>query len=356
MVIDSLSSQTSGSGSGSSIDVSTKNDKITISDNSNTLSDSDDFLSGNAETNPTTMKRSLLSSLWTYIKNKISSVLGLSENGYEGSGTFGINRKPGSTIGNYSFAEGIGTTASGDGSHAEGNISKASGDYSHAEGNSEASGDYSHAESISVASSYGAHAEGFGTTASGQCSHAEGRNTTASGDGSHAEGYSTITSGDSSHAEGDKTTASNHCSHAEGDNTTASGVCSHAEGYSTTASGYYSHVQGKYNVVDSSDIYADIIGKGTDDSARKNIEATTWTGDKRLKGTVYVNCDDDSTNGYVLIRADSIAPTFSTSKTYSVGDCVTYGSVLYKCTTAHTAGNWDSTHFTATTIVELLNL
>lgn len=53
--------------------VSVKNDKITISDNSTTLSDSEAFISGSAETNPTSLKRHSLSSLWTYISGKISS-------------------------------------------------------------------------------------------------------------------------------------------------------------------------------------------------------------------------------------------------------------------------------------------
>lgn len=53
--------------------VSAKQDKITISDNSATLSDSDNFLSGTAGTNPVNMKKTTLSKLWTYISAKISS-------------------------------------------------------------------------------------------------------------------------------------------------------------------------------------------------------------------------------------------------------------------------------------------
>ena len=53
--------------------VSVKNDKITIATNTATLSDSDSILSGSAGTNPTSLKRSLLSSLWTYIKGKVSN-------------------------------------------------------------------------------------------------------------------------------------------------------------------------------------------------------------------------------------------------------------------------------------------
>lgn len=44
-----------------------------------------------------------------------------------------------------------------------------------------------------------------------------------------------------------------------------------------------------------------------------------------------------------------IAPTFSASSTYAVGDYVIYNDQLYKCITAHT-GAWDENNFAATTI------
>ena len=42
----------------------------------------------------------------------------------------------------------------------------------------------------------------------------------------------------------------------------------------------------------------------------------------------------------------SVAPTFNTSTSYTVGDMVTYNSILYTCTTAHSAGAWNASHFT----------
>lgn len=74
------------------------------------------------------------------------------------------------------------------------------------------------------------HAEGAGTTASGRSSHAEGQDTTASGFGSHAEGFFTRATGAESHAEGENTTASGVRSHAEGDGTIASSYNQHAQG------------------------------------------------------------------------------------------------------------------------------
>lgn len=51
-----------------------------------------------------------------------------------GTGSFSLNRKFNTTVGDYSFTEGYGTTASGKSSHAEGYGTTASGQSSHAEG------------------------------------------------------------------------------------------------------------------------------------------------------------------------------------------------------------------------------
>ena len=299
-----------------------------------------------------------------------------------GTGSFSLNRKVGTPIGEWSFAEGSETTASGGASHAEGYDTTASGDYSHSEGTSTtALGDSSHAEgrdttagqmgfkvtacekltdttgtytltsvtglainqrysvhlssvkedcgkitaidttnkkitvdgyphiALSSSSSSTAnyitivdeptlgdilvsgqysHAEGLETTASGNRSHAEGYKTTSSGAVSHAEGHDATASGNRSHAEGYKTTSSGSSSHAEGSETTASGYYSHAEGYNTTAASDSQHVQGKYNIEDSSNTYADIVGNGTSDTARSNAATVDWSGNAWYAGDVYV--------------------------------------------------------------------
>lgn len=106
-------------------------------------------------------------------------------------------------------------------------------------------GDYSHAEGYgTTAVSLNSHAEGNYTTAAGGSSHAEGNGTTASGNSSHAEGYYTTASGSCAHTEGGQTTASSNYSHAEGCQTIASGNSSHAEGSATKAIGNYSHAEG----------------------------------------------------------------------------------------------------------------
>ena len=160
--------------------------------------------------------------------------------------------------GKYSHAEGIFTKATKKASHAEGQETVASGDYSHAEGDK------------TTASGISSHAEGFGAFASGNYSHAES-NGRATGELSHAEGGSTTSSGD--------------CSHAEGQETVASGDCSHAEGQGTIATGNHQHVSGKYNVEDTENKYAFIIGggnktgtSGNEKINRTNIFAIGWDG------------------------------------------------------------------------------
>ena len=178
-----------------------------------------------------------------------------------GTGSFSLNRKAGTIIGYNSHAEGYNTTASGIYSHAEGSDTAASG--------------------------YSSHAEGNNTTASGDRSHAEGNNTTASKVNSHAEGLNTKALGNNSHAEGQNTTASGESSHAEGYYAITSGFGSHAEGNNTKASSPTQHVQGKFNIEDSSNVYADIIGNGNS-SKPSNAATVDWSGNAWYAGDVYV--------------------------------------------------------------------
>ena len=142
---------------------------------------------------------------------------------------------------------------------------RATGIHSHAEGNyTTANGEY-------------AHAEGNGTIASSSNSHAEGGGTKASGGSSHAEGASTVAGGSCSHAEGASTSASGSCAHAEGNSAIAKGSYSHAGGYGTIAAGEAQTAIGKYNVKDTENKYAFIIGNG-DSSTRSNVLSVSWDG------------------------------------------------------------------------------
>lgn len=156
------------------------------------------------------------------------------------------------------------------------------------------------AESSSYTIGEYAFAQGYDTKASGDCSHSEGSYTNASGNYSHAEGDETQASGNYSHAEGTYSISSGTASHTEGTDTVASGVASHAEGSYTTASGYFSHtsglvttaqrksqtVIGEYNTLDTGGSgisdrgdFAFIVGNGTSDNSRSNAATISWNGD-----------------------------------------------------------------------------
>ena len=284
----------------------------------------------------------------------------LAQNDPAGTGSFSMNRKAGSTIGTNSVAVGTDTTATGNSSHAEGYNTKANSNYSHAEGYlTTASGLAAHAEGQSTTtkgnsghsegyrtSALGAysHAEGSSTNkastsytsstsndtiisdwgsskfslAKGEASHVEGKDCLALGNYTHAEGYNTIASQYYSHAEGEKvtasgyyshaegrvTTASGHTSHAEGAHTTASGSCSHAEGVNTIAAGDYQHVQCKYNVADTENKYAHIVGNGSSDTVRSNAHTLDWDGNAWFAGDVYVGGSDQSTGDKLVKQSE----------------------------------------------------
>ena len=238
-----------------------------------------------------------------------------------------------------SHAEGYTTTASGTNSHAEGYQVTASGSSSHAEGQSSvASGSCAHAEGISTRSKgQGSHAEGYSTTSIGYVSHAEGystnktpdtitsstSNTTiietynttpftlSKGQGSHAEGYDTLAIGSyASHAEGRQTKATGDYSHAEGQDTLASGIRSHAEGYGTIAKSSNQHVQGKYNIEDTSSLYAHIVGNGSA-SDRSNAYTLDWDGNAWFAGNIYLggtSQDDATIKGFIVHNSTTSLP------------------------------------------------
>lgn len=230
--------------------------------------------------------------------------------------------------GQYSHASGAQTIASGQYSHATGAFTEASGHYSYAEGNdTESSGTGSHSEGQeTTASGNYSHSEGEETTASSTGSHAEGLQTTASGAYSHSEGYKTTASKNSAHAEGGQTTASEDFSHAEGEETTASGLDSHSEGYKTVAYGSYSHAQnkgtkassnsqtaiGKYNIDDTSDTYALIVGNGSGDSSRSNAFSIDWSGNVMAAGNITIPAGNVKD-----VNGNNKTPTILTSTTIS---------------------------------------
>ena len=235
-----------------------------------------------------------------YIDNAVSSI---DTDNLVITNSISIGRKADTEIGTKSLAVGINTEASGNFSHAEGNSTTASGNSSHTEG------------AMTTASASCSHAEGNGTTASASCSHAEGTNTKASGYYSHTEGSNTKASGYASHAEGHYSEASGDYSHAEGFATTASGEYSHAEGARTIASSEYQHVQGRFNIEDSTNTYAHIVGNGedieTDEGEQviySNAHTLDWNGNAWFAGDVSVGA-----NNKVLATKEYVDNTINTN-------------------------------------------
>ena len=158
-------------------------------------------------------------------------------------------------------------------------------------------------------------AEGRNLETTGFASHAEGDGSVASGPVSHAEGTSNA-SGSTSHAEG-FSTASGNTSHAEGSFTNASGDYSHAQNYGTRAASFAQTAIGQYNVADSSNQYALIIGNG-DINQRSNALTVDWNGD--------VACSGIKTNNYIRLTSAN-NPTYNNTYIVAVdGDA--NGSVM----------------------------
>ena len=77
--------------------------------------------------------------------------------------------------------------------------------------------------------------------------------------------------------------------HAEGESTESSGIASHSEGTGTIANANAQHVQGKYNVEDTENKYAHIVGGGSSNTDRKNIHTLDWEGNAEYAGDVIAN-------------------------------------------------------------------
>ena len=76
-----------------------------------------------------------------------------------------------------------------------------------------------------------------------------------------------------------------------------------------------------------------------------NTFAIRWQAFKLMTDTVH-----QADTAHISQNTANFAPAFSEVTSYAVGDYVTYNNVLYRCTTAHTAGVWVAGHFTAVTV------
>lgn len=153
----------------------------------------------------------------------------------------------------------------------------------------------------------------------------------ASGSASHAEGQDTQASGVYSHAQNYAAKATGYASHAEGQSSKASGSASHAEGYYTRAAGKYQHAQGKWNVEDTEDRYAHIVGNGTQESARSNAHTLDWDGNAWFAGNVRVggtSYDDASSMASTNLYTATVGTTWTAVDTGGYSQTVTVTGML----------------------------
>jgi hypothetical protein len=191
-------------------------------------------------------------------------------------------------IGNYSFATGRLTIASGDASTSMGARTTAIGLSSTAMGSlTTAGGEYSTAMGkYTNATGYASTAIGDSTLASGTMSFASGFRSIASGFYSTAMGESTNATGNYSTAMGTETTASGISSTAMGKSSGAFGGTSTAMGVGIQARGYAGTVIGMYNDPTMSSVEPFpssitplfVIGNGDDDANRSNAMVVIKTG------------------------------------------------------------------------------
>ena len=172
---------------------------------------------------------------------------------------------------------------------------------------------------------------GYDTVASGYASHAEGYMTNAKEDFSHAEGNQTKATSYASHAEGYKTEAINkEATHAEGYETSASGFAAHSEGYNTKARGDYQHVQGKYNIEDTENKYAHIVGNGSKDDndniTYSNAHTIDWEGNAWFSGTILMGKDSKE-----LVTKEYVEKEVLSNIENHINNAISNGDIQIEC-------------------------
>lgn len=81
------------------------------------------------------------------------------------------------------------------------------------------------------------------------------------------------------------------------------------------------------------------------DSLSSEEGVLNWQAFKLMTDEVH-----EADSAHIAQNTANFAPAFSDVTSYAVGDYVTYNNILYRCTTAHTAGVWVAGHFTQVTV------
>lgn len=178
-------------------------------------------------------------------------------------------------------------------------------------------GDYSHAEgSGTTAIGMGSHAEGGLNVAEGAGTHAEGAYNTAKGDYSHVEGYRCQTNGDFSHAEGRGTVAYGDCQHVEGKyNVHGSGnnlafIIGNGTGLSDTSNAFAIDWDGKIYTNNAStgiDVNK-LAGKVVDDGAKNLLKIMKTS--QTINGVTFTVNDDGTVTANGTNSSTTSSATF----------------------------------------------
>lgn len=85
----------------------------------------------------------------------------------------------------------------------------------------------------------------------------------------------------------------------------------------------------------------------------ENVSSITYAGRIEIYWQAFKLMTDEvheADSAHIAQNTANFAPAFSDVTSYAVGDYVTYNNILYRCTTAHTAGVWVAGHFTQVTV------
>lgn len=279
-------------------------------------------------------------SKWT--KEAVSDAL-MHQANPTGSGTLSVNRKAGTTAGNFSVAIGKEVTASGAGSFATGLATTATNDGSFAEG------------SITIAEGNSSHAEGLSTYAAGANSHAEGECTKAMAKDQHVEGrFNTEDTAEKfAHITGNGINDTNRSNaFAVGWNgnayingtlyTNCDALSENGKPVATATSVAPEYSETATYVVGAFCTYKGQLYKCTTAIPTGQIfDPTHW---------LECNLADNLASGAVVETA--IGNAYNPTSTYAIGDLVMHDGQLYKANTDITVAEaWTPAHWTATNVL-----
>ncbi len=225
------------------------------------------------------------------------------------TGTVSNNEWDDENIGNYSFAAGDRTTASGDYSTAIGRAATATGE-------------------ASTALGYRANASGVNSVALSHYANASGDNSIAIGNESIADGEYGIAMGKDAHASGNNAIAMGEFTNATGDFSTAMGFRTNAESYNSVTIGRYNVGGGDANNwVETDPLFE--IGNGSSDTDKSNALTVYKNGNIEISGDI-TGVTDPTDPQHIVTKA-------YVDNGYQVGD-IMFGGIIFWVDETHKHG------------------